>query len=293
MTNVVIVSAARTAVGSFNGAFAATPAHELGAAVIEAVVARAGVDKTEVEETILGQVLTAGQGQNPARQAHIKAGLPKEGSAWSLNQVCGSGLRAVALGAQHVQLGDAKIIIAGGQESMSLSPHVAHLRAGQKMGDMKFIDLLEVNGAIRFSDYNTIGKTTAWTVGGRYRPIPELTFRGTYSVAVRAPNLAELFGPVRAATIGLLADPCAAQNVNSGSSFRVDNCLEFVPAGFNPANFASAFRPGITGGNPNLQEEEAETFTAGFVWQPTGFLSGLSVIADYYDIEITDAVGSL
>jgi outer membrane receptor protein involved in Fe transport len=168
----------------------------------------------------------------------------------------------------------------------------AELRA-PLLGDMKFVDLLELNGAIRFSDYNTIGKTTAWTVGGRYRPIPELTFRGTYSVAVRAPNLAELFGPVRAATIGLLADPCAAQNVNSGSSFRVDNCLEFVPAGFNPANFASAFRPGITGGNPNLQEEEAETFTAGFVWQPTGFLSGLSVIADYYDIEITDAVGSL
>ena len=146
MTNVVIVSAARTAVGSFNGAFAATPAHDLGAAVIEAVVARAGVDKAEVEETILGQVLTAGQGQNPARQAHIKAGLPKEGSAWSLNQVCGSGLRAVALGAQHVQLGDAKIIVAGGQESMSLSPHVAHLRAGQKMGDMKFIDSMIKDG---------------------------------------------------------------------------------------------------------------------------------------------------
>ncbi len=146
MTNVVIVSAARTAVGSFNGAFAATPAHELGAAVIEAVVARAGVDKAEVEETILGQVLTAGQGQNPARQAHIRAGLPKEGSAWSLNQVCGSGLRAVALAAQHVQLGDAKIVIAGGQESMSLSPHVAHLRAGQKMGDMSFIDSMIRDG---------------------------------------------------------------------------------------------------------------------------------------------------
>ena len=146
MTNVVIVSAARTAVGSFNGAFANTPAHDLGAAVIEAVVARAGVDKAEVEETILGQVLTAGQGQNAARQAHIKAGLAKEASAWSLNQVCGSGLRAVALGAQHVQLGDAKIIVAGGQENMSLSPHVAHLRAGTKMGDMKFIDSMIKDG---------------------------------------------------------------------------------------------------------------------------------------------------
>jgi acetyl-CoA C-acetyltransferase len=146
MTNVVIVAAGRTAVGSFNGSFANTPAHDLGAAVIEAVVARAGIDKAEVEETILGQVLTAGQGQNPARQAHIKAGLPKEASAWSLNQVCGSGLRAVALGAQHVQLGDAKIVVAGGQESMSLSPHVAHLRAGQKMGDLNFIDSMIKDG---------------------------------------------------------------------------------------------------------------------------------------------------
>ncbi len=146
MTNVVIVSAARTAVGSFNGSFANTPAHELGAKVIEAVVARAGIDKSEVSETILGQVLTAGQGQNPARQAHINAGLPKESSAWSLNQVCGSGLRAVALGAQHVQLGDAAIVVAGGQESMSLSPHVAHLRAGTKMGDMKFVDSMIKDG---------------------------------------------------------------------------------------------------------------------------------------------------
>ncbi len=146
MTNVVIVSAARTAVGSFNGAFAATPAHDLGAAVIEAVVARAGIDKAEVSETILGQVLTAGQGQNPARQAHIKAGLAQEASAWSLNQVCGSGLRAVALAAQHIQLGDSSIVVAGGQESMSLSPHVAHLRAGQKMGDLNFIDCMIRDG---------------------------------------------------------------------------------------------------------------------------------------------------
>ena len=146
MTNVVIVSAARTAVGSFNGAFANTPAHDLGAAVIRAVVARAGIDAADVSETILGQVLTAGQGQNPARQAHINAGLPAESSAWSINQVCGSGLRAVALGAQHIQLGDSAIVVAGGQESMSLSPHVAHLRAGQKMGDMKFIDSMIKDG---------------------------------------------------------------------------------------------------------------------------------------------------
>ncbi len=146
MTNVVIASAARTAVGSFNGAFAATPAHDLGAAVLREIVARAGVDPAEVSETILGQVLTAAQGQNPARQAHIHAGYPKEAAAWGINQVCGSGLRAVALGAQHIQLGDAAIVAAGGQESMSLSAHAAHLRAGQKMGDLKFIDTMIRDG---------------------------------------------------------------------------------------------------------------------------------------------------
>jgi acetyl-CoA C-acetyltransferase len=146
MTKVVIAAAGRTAVGSFNGSFAATPAHDLGAAAIRGVLARAGIEAGEVSETILGQVLTAGQGQNPARQAHINAGLPKESAAWGINQVCGSGLRAVALGAQHVQLGDAAIVVAGGQESMSLSPHVAHLRAGQKMGDMKFIDSMIKDG---------------------------------------------------------------------------------------------------------------------------------------------------
>ncbi len=146
MTNVVIASAARTAVGSFLGSFANTPAHDMGAAVIEAVVERAGIDKAEVSETILGQVLTAGQGQNPARQAHINAGLPQESAAWGINQVCGSGLRAVALGAQHIQLGDADIVVAGGQENMSMSPHVANLRAGHKMGDMKYIDSMIRDG---------------------------------------------------------------------------------------------------------------------------------------------------
>ena len=146
MTNVVIVSAARTPVGSFNGSFANTPAHELGAAMLEAVVARAGVDKAEISETILGQVLTAGQGMNPARQAHVNAGLPVESAAWGINQVCGSGLRSVALGAQHIQLGDSAIVAAGGQESMSLSTHAAHLRAGHKMGDVKFIDTMIRDG---------------------------------------------------------------------------------------------------------------------------------------------------
>lgn len=146
MTNVVIASAARTAVGSFGGAFAKTPAHDLGTAVLEALVTRAGIDKSDVDETILGQVLTAGQGQNPARQAHINAGLPTESAAWNINQVCGSGLRAVALASQHIQLGDADIVAAGGQESMTLSPHVAHLRAGQKMGDVSYIDSMIRDG---------------------------------------------------------------------------------------------------------------------------------------------------
>ena len=146
MTNVVIASAARTAVGSFGGSFAKTPAHDLGRAVLEALVDRAGVEKSEIDETILGQVLTAGQGQNPARQAHINAGLPVESAAWNINQVCGSGLRAVALAAQHIQLGDADIVTAGGQESMTLSPHVAHLRAGHKMGDVSYIDSMIRDG---------------------------------------------------------------------------------------------------------------------------------------------------
>src|SRR5438445_9155915 len=133
--SIVIASAARTAVGSFNGAFAATPAHELGAVVIKELLSRAGVEAAEVDEVILGQVLTAAQGQNPGRQASIIAGLPKETTAWGLNQVCGSGLRAIALGMQQIATSDAKVIIAGGQESMSLSPHAEHLRAGVKVSN--------------------------------------------------------------------------------------------------------------------------------------------------------------
>ena len=146
MTEIVIASAARTAVGSFGGSFSKTPAHDLGSAVLSALVERAGIEKEEVSETILGQVLSSGQGQNPARQAHVNAGLPIESAAWGINQVCGSGLRAVALAAQHIMLGDADIVAAGGQENMTLSPHVAHLRSGQKMGDVKYIDSMIKDG---------------------------------------------------------------------------------------------------------------------------------------------------
>jgi len=145
-TDIVIVGAARTAVGSFSGAFANTPAHDLGAVAIKAALERAKVQPGEVDEVILGQILAAGQGQNPARQAAMKAGIPQEKTAWGLNQLCGSGLRAVALGMQQIVNGDADIIVAGGQESMSLSPHVAHLRNGVKMGEMKFLDTMIRDG---------------------------------------------------------------------------------------------------------------------------------------------------
>src|SRR5271168_5258664 len=145
-TEIVIASAKRTAVGSFNGAFANTPAHELGATAIKAALASAKLGPGEVDEVILGQILQAGEGQNPARQAAMKAGIPQEKTAFGLNQLCGSGLRAVAIGLQQIVNGDAKIIVAGGQESMSQAPHVAHLRNGVKMGDMKFIDSMIKDG---------------------------------------------------------------------------------------------------------------------------------------------------
>jgi len=144
--SIVVASAARTPVGSFNGAFATVPAHELGAAAIKAALERAGIDGADVDEVIMGQILQAAQGQNPARQAAMAAGIPQEATAWSLNQLCGSGLRAVALGMQQITTGDAKIIVAGGQESMSMAPHAAHMRAGQKMGDFKMIDTMIKDG---------------------------------------------------------------------------------------------------------------------------------------------------
>jgi len=145
-TDIVIVSAARTAVGSFSGAFSNTPAAELGAAAIKAALSRANVAPGEVDEVILGQVLSANQGQNPARQAAMKAGIPQEKTAWGLNQLCGSGLRSVALGLQQIANGDASIIVAGGMENMTLSPHTAYLRTGVKMGEMKMLDTMLRDG---------------------------------------------------------------------------------------------------------------------------------------------------
>jgi len=153
--HIVIASAARTPVGSFNGAFAAIPAHELGAIAIKSALERAGVAPDEVQEVILGQILTAAQGQNPARQAAMAAGIPQEATAWGLNQLCGSGLRAVAIGMQQIQTGDAEIIVAGGQESMSMAPHAANLRAGVKMGDYAMVDTMLKDGLLdAFNGYH-------------------------------------------------------------------------------------------------------------------------------------------
>jgi acetyl-CoA C-acetyltransferase len=146
LSDIVIVSAVRTPVGSFNGALSSLPAHELGKGAIQAAAERAGIELADVDEVIMGQVLQAGAGQGPARQASVNAGVPVESPAWSVNQLCGSGLRAVALAAQQIVGGDAGIVIAGGQESMSQSPHAQNLRSGQKMGDLAFVDTMIKDG---------------------------------------------------------------------------------------------------------------------------------------------------
>ena len=169
-TEIVIASAKRTAVGSFNGAFESTPAHDLGAIAIAGALEAAKVDPKDVDEVILGQILSASQGQNPARQAAMKAGIPQEKTAFGVNQLCGSGLRAVALGLQQIANGDANIIVAGGQESMSLAPHAAHLRNGVKMGEMKLQDTMLRDGLIdAFHGYH-MGNTaeniaSKWQIG--------------------------------------------------------------------------------------------------------------------------------
>jgi acetyl-CoA C-acetyltransferase len=168
MEDIVIVAAARTPVGSFNGAFGALPAHELGRVALVAAMERAGLAPADVDEVILGQILTGAQGMNPARQAARNAGIPDDKTAFGINQVCGSGLRAVALAAQQIRTGESSILLAGGQESMSLSPHAAYLRAGQKMGDMNFIDTMIKDGLWdAFNGYHM--GTTAENVAKAYQ----------------------------------------------------------------------------------------------------------------------------
>ncbi|MGD9670573.1 MAG: acetyl-CoA C-acetyltransferase [Hyphomicrobiaceae bacterium] len=165
---IVIASAARTPVGSFNGALSGLPAHELGKVAIQAALQRAGIEAGDVDEVILGQILTANTGQNPARQAAIAAGIPVDSTAWGINQLCGSGLRAVALGMQQILDGSSRIVVAGGQESMSQAPHVAHLRNGTKMGDMKMLDSMLRDGLMdAFNNYHM--GTTAENVARQYQ----------------------------------------------------------------------------------------------------------------------------
>ena len=186
MTDIVIVSAARTPVGSFNGALSSLPAHELGRIAIQAAVERAGISAADVDEVIMGQVLQAGAGQGPARQAAVNAGIPVESPAWSVNQLCGSGLRAVALAAQQISSGDAAIVVAGGQESMSQSPHAAQLRNGTKMGDLGMVDTMVKDGLIdAFHGYH-MGQT-AENIAARW----QITRADQDNFAVTSQNRAE------------------------------------------------------------------------------------------------------
>ncbi len=183
---IVIASAARTPVGSFNGALSTLPAHDLGKVAVEAAMERAGVAPADVSEVILGQVLAAGAGQNPARQASVNAGIPVESPAWGMNQLCGSGLRAVALGAQQIRDGSANIVIAGGQESMSQAPHLSNLRNGTKMGDVKFLDSMLRDGLMdAFQDYHM--GTTAENVARQW----QITREEQDAFAVASQNKAE------------------------------------------------------------------------------------------------------
>ncbi len=243
MTEVVITAAKRTPVGSFLGAFAATPAHELGRVAIEAALAQAGVSGEEVSEVILGQVLTAAQGQNPARQASMAAGVPKEVPAWGLNQVCGSGLRAVALAAQAVQTGDATIVVAGGQESMSLAAHAQTLRAGVKMGDVALVDTMIKDGLTDVFNGYHMG-ITAENLAEQY----QVGRAEQDEFAVRSQNLAEA-----ARAEGRFKDEIAPVTIKGRKGDTVVDQDEYIRAG--------ATLDGIAGLRPAFKKDG--TVTAG------------------------------
>lgn len=219
--DVVIVGAARTPVGSFNGSLSSLPAHQLGAIAIKAALERAKVDAAEVNEVVLGQVLAAGQGQNPARQAAIAAGIPKEATAWGLNQLCGSGLRTVAIGMQQILAGDADIIVAGGQESMSMAPHVAHLRNGTKMGTLEMVDTMLRDGLIdAFAGYHM--GTTAENVAKQW----QLTRQMQDEFAVASQNKAEA-----AQKSGRFADEIVPVVIKDRKGDKVVDQDEYIRAG--------------------------------------------------------------
>lgn len=221
MTEIVISAAKRTPVGSFNGAFATVPAHELGRIAIEAALAEAGVAGADVSEVIMGQVLTAAQGQNPARQASLGAGIPQEVPAWGVNQVCGSGLRSVALGYQALMNGDATIIVAGGQENMTLSPHAQYLRAGQKMGDLQLVDTMLKDGLIDVFNGYHMG-ITAENLAERY----QITRDDQDAYAVASQNKAEA-----ARAEGRFAGQIAPVTVKGRKGDTVIDQDEYIRAG--------------------------------------------------------------
>ncbi|MDQ0325739.1 acetyl-CoA C-acetyltransferase [Rhodopseudomonas julia] len=244
MPNIVIASAARTPVGSFNGAFASVPAHDLGAVAIKGALERAGVSPDEVTEVILGQILTAAQGQNPARQAAMAAGCPKETTAWGINQLCGSGLRAVALGMQQIAQGDADIIVAGGQESMSMAPHAAYLRQGVKMGDYKMVDTMLRDGLLdAFNGYHM--GVTAENVARQW----QITREQQDSFAVASQNKAEA-----AQKAGRFKDEIVPVTVKGRKGDTVVEDDEYIRAG-TTIDKVSALRPAfdkegsVTAGN--------------------------------------------
>ena len=221
MTDVVITAAKRTAVGSFLGAFANTPAHELGRVAIEAALAQAGVDAADVDEVILGQVLAAGQGQNPARQAAVNAGVPVEKTAIGINQLCGSGLRAVALAAQAIRVGDATIVVAGGQENMSMAPHAQHLRAGAKMGSVTLFDTMIHDGLTdAFNNYHM--GVTAENLAEKY----QVTRAEQDSFAVRSQNRAE-----KARAEGRFKDEIAPVTIKGRKGDTIVDQDEYIRAG--------------------------------------------------------------
>ena len=219
--DIVIVGAARTPIGAFNGAFAAIPAHELGKVAIESALKRAGVEAPRVSEVIMGQILTAGQGQNPARQASIAAGIPVESPAWGVNQLCGSGLRAVALGYQQLVGGDADVVVAGGQESMSQAPHCAHLRSGTKMGSLEMIDTMIKDGLWdAFNGYHM--GNTAENVAKQW----QITRQQQDEFAVKSQNKAEA-----AQKAGRFKDEIAPVTVKSRKGDIVVDTDEYPKAG--------------------------------------------------------------
>src|ERR1700740_3362522 len=219
--DIVIVSAARTPVGAFNGAFANLPAHELGKVAIAEAMKRAGIEGAKVSEVIMGQILTAGQGQNPARQASIAAGIPVESPAWSVNQLCGSGLRAVALGYQAILNGDSDIVVAGGQESMSQAPHCQHLRNGVKMGNVELVDTMIKDGLWdAFNGYHM--GTTAENVAKKW----QITRAQQDEFAVKSQNKAEA-----AMKSGRFKDEIAPVTIKSRKGDVVVDTDEYPKAG--------------------------------------------------------------